>query len=88
MRTREYRFYKRTGGCVWKNGEYLIEGQLDEDGITIFRYWRSVDAEVIGTTETLDEAIDDCSEHKKGQKIMRFAAEPENNPFAAKEQNP
>jgi hypothetical protein len=90
MRTREYRFYKRSGGAIWKNGEYLIEGKFDEDGTAIFTYWASLDARVIGTAQTLDEAIDDCADHKRGQKVLRFAAEPENesNPFgAAKEQS-
>jgi hypothetical protein len=81
--------YRRTGGCIWKNGEYLILGQFSEDGEPTFQYWASLDARVLGECPTLEEAIDECSEHRKGQKIMRFAAEPENetNPFTAKEQS-
>jgi hypothetical protein len=99
MRTREYRFYKRSGGAIWKNGEYLIEAKIDEDGWTQFQYWASIDARVIGSAETLDEAIDDCADHKKGQKVLKFnetetpgnrvlpLMENEPNPFAPKEQS-
>jgi hypothetical protein len=75
--------YRRTGSCVWKNGEYLIEGKFDEEGVPTFTYWASVDARVLGECPTLEECIDECADHKRGQKVLRFAAEPETeaNPF-------
>jgi hypothetical protein len=87
MRTREFKFYPRLGGAVWKNGEYLIEGKLNAEGETVFSYWLSLDARVIGEAHTLDEAIDDCAEHRRGQKILRFAA-PDPLPGTPEERNP
>jgi hypothetical protein len=83
MRNKEYKFYRRLGGAIWKNGEYLIEGVFSEEGVASFKFWASLDAETIGTAHTLEEAVDACADHRRGQKVLKFvpAPEEERNPF-------
>jgi hypothetical protein len=71
MRKTAWKMYPMPGGAIWKNDLYTVRATILENGMVKFSAASLADDVIVelGNHESLEEALDTCTLHRKANKV-------------------
>jgi hypothetical protein len=71
MRKTAWKMYPRPGGAIWKNDLYTVRATILENGMVVLSTDNPADDVIVelGNHESLEEALDTCTLHRKQNKV-------------------